>query len=95
MSQLVNIALGPAGLLLNMSGHERDTARSFAWSIAANVGLNAALIPSFGMIGAATATATTFVAWRVVLWAQVRRRLRIDSSVLYAFGGSQGGQAGA
>lgn len=87
VSQLLNIASGPAALLLTMSGHERVTARSFAWSIAANVVLNAALIPRFGMIGAATATASTFVAWRVVLWIQVRRRLGIDPSILYTLSG--------
>jgi O-antigen/teichoic acid export membrane protein len=81
-AQLVSVAVGPVGPLLNMSGHERVTARSFAWSAAANVLLSALLIPALGMAGAAIATAITFAGWRLFLWRQVLSRVGIDSSVV-------------
>lgn len=73
--QFVNAAMGPVGLVLNMSGHERDTTWVIAVSALLNVVLNGALIPYFGMTGAATATAISLVFWNVALAWRVRRRL--------------------
>ena len=88
LGQLLSIGAGPSSLLLNMSGHERDTARSFAYSTVANVVLNALLIPPFGIMGAAVATASTFVAWKFFLWWRVRQRIGVDCSVLHRSGAS-------
>jgi len=82
-AQLVNVGTGSASLLLNMAGHERVTARSLMWSAAANVILNALLIPAFGIVGAAMATAATMIGWNLALWRQVRNRLHVDPSVLH------------
>jgi O-antigen/teichoic acid export membrane protein/SAM-dependent methyltransferase len=90
LAQLVNVGTGSASLLLNMTGHERVTAVSLAWSAAANVALNALLIPSFGMAGAAMATATTVVGWNLVLWRQVVARLDVDPSVLHSLAPAEG-----
>lgn len=79
---VVHAAFGTVGPLLNMTGHERITARGIAIAAGCNVVLNAALIPPFGMLGAATATSLTLAIWNLVLWMSVRRVLRIDSSVL-------------
>lgn len=83
IAQLVNVGTGSASLLLTMTGHERVTARSLAWSAAANVILNALLIPVFGMIGAAAATAATVIGWNLTLWRQVRHRLHVDPSIVH------------
>ena len=80
-ANVVHAAFGTVGPLLNMTGHERITARGIAIAAGCNVVLNAALIPPFGMLGAATATSLTLVIWNLVLWMSVRRVLRIDSSV--------------
>ena len=77
--QLVSCLLGSVGLLLNMTGHERVTARAFAWGAGANIALNAVLIPAYGTTGAAIATSTTLVLWNVALCRQVWRRLGIQS----------------
>jgi O-antigen/teichoic acid export membrane protein len=82
-AQLVNVGTGSASLLLNMAGHERVSARSLMWSAAANVILNALLIPAFGIVGAAMATAATMIGWNLALWRQVRNRLHVDPSVLH------------
>lgn len=81
LGQLVNASVGPVGNLLNMTGHERDTAAGLAYSSAANVVLNAALIPGFGMEGAALATVLSTALWNLLLWRRIRQRTGIDASV--------------
>jgi O-antigen/teichoic acid export membrane protein len=44
--------------------------------------LSVALIPRWGMNGAAAAGATSLVLWNTVLWWRVRRRLPIVPSVV-------------
>ncbi|MEX0729493.1 MAG: flippase [Aquisalimonadaceae bacterium] len=79
LGQLVNAATGSVGTLLNMTGHERDTMRGLAVAAVANVLLNLALIPAFGIVGAAFATAISLVLWNFLLWWFVRNRLGIES----------------
>jgi len=50
-------AVGPAESLLTMSGHQNICAAAYACTLALNIGLNAVLIPQFGLWGAAIATA--------------------------------------
>ena len=80
VGQLVNAGMGSVGALLNMTGHERDTARGMFAAFAVNIVLNLLLIPQFGIEGAATATAVAFVLWNVILWRLVWKRLRINST---------------
>lgn len=75
VGQLVNAATGTVGTLLNMTGHERDTALVVGFSAAVNVGLNLLLIPRFGLNGAALATALGTLGWNVLLSFFVYRRL--------------------
>jgi len=77
LGQLVNAGIGPVGFLLNMTGHERDTARGVAIAAGCNVILNLILIPPLGMNGAALATALTLCIWNGLLWRDARRRLGI------------------
>ena len=82
MGQLANAAFGSVVFLLNMTGHEGDTLKGLFIAVIANALLNLALIPSFGINGAAAATAVTLVLWNVLLWRAVRMRLGIDSTAL-------------
>jgi O-antigen/teichoic acid export membrane protein len=81
-ANVIHAGFGTVGPLLNMTGHERITARGIAIAAGCNVALNAVLIPPFGMVGAAAATSLTLVIWNFILWMSVRRVLRIDSSAL-------------
>lgn len=65
--QLVNASVGSVGLLLNMTGFEGLTARTIALAAACNVLMNMILIPPYGILGAAIATAVTMGALNVVL----------------------------
>lgn len=85
VGQLVNAASGSVGSLLTMTGHERDAAFGFGLSAVLNIGLNLLLIPIWGPLGAAVATASSLVAWNVILSIAVYRRLRIDATALGLF----------
>lgn len=82
IGQLLNAAFGSVVFLLNMTGHERDTVKGLSIGVVVNALLNLALIPTFGINGAAVATAITLLIWNVLLWQAVRRRLGIDSTAL-------------
>jgi len=87
--QLVNSAAGSVGFLLNMTGHEKDTARGVALAAGINIVLNFLLIPQLGSKGAAIATAVSMMTWNIVLWWLVRRRLGVNSLAFnFKFGGS-------
>jgi O-antigen/teichoic acid export membrane protein len=75
IGQLINAATGTVAMLLNMTGHERDTARVVGISAAVNVLLNLLLIPRFGLTGAAFATALGTLCWNVLLSYFVYKRL--------------------
>lgn len=79
IGQLSNAAFGSVGALLNMTGHEKDTMRGMMIAAGVNIFLNILLIPTFGMAGAASATAVSLVVWNVVLRSCVRKRLDIES----------------
>jgi O-antigen/teichoic acid export membrane protein len=57
VGQFVNAATGPVGYLLNMSGHHRIEGRIAVVGALFTVGLCFALIPSWGIAGAAAANA--------------------------------------
>lgn len=75
--QLVNVGTGPLGLALTMTGHERFVTLSYAIGVVLNVALALALVPAFGITGAAIAAATSTVARNVLMAVLVRRRLKI------------------
>ena len=75
VGQLINAATGTVAMLLNMTGHERDTALAVGVSAVLNIGLNVLLIPRFGLEGAAAATALGTLVWNVLLSYFVYRRL--------------------
>ena len=79
VGQLVNAAFGSVVPLLNMTGHERDTARGVAVAAGLNVLLNLILVPLFGIIGAAFATVFTIGVWNALLWRAAARRLGVST----------------
>lgn len=79
LGQMVNALTGSVGVLLNMTGHERDAAWGIGIAVATNLLLHIILVPSQGMIGAAVAMAASMVTWNVLLWWLVRQRLGLNS----------------
>jgi O-antigen/teichoic acid export membrane protein len=80
--QATSALVGSVGLLLSMTGHQKEAARIMLAAALANVVLNALLIPRFGLLGAAVATAATTAAWNLAMLVRVVRTLGIDPTVL-------------
>lgn len=79
--QLLNSAIGPTVVLLNMTGQERAVSHAFMYSFALNVVVAIALVPLLGVMGAALASAISFLAWNIILWRHSRKTLRIETSL--------------
>jgi O-antigen/teichoic acid export membrane protein len=67
VGQLVNTGTGVVGLVLMMTGHERDTTRAAGLGALIGAFLNVVLIGPFGLVGAAIATSIGVVATNVLL----------------------------
>lgn len=75
---LVQMATGPLGQVLTMSGRSLLNFGDNAVAVAANVGMNLLLIPRFGAVGAAVAWSVAIVGLNAVRMVQVWRILRIS-----------------
>ena len=82
VGQTVNLACGSVGLILNMTGHERDAKTSWTISLTANVVLCVALIPWLGAVGAALASAVATILWNVSLLFQTKRLLGFSPAIV-------------
>jgi O-antigen/teichoic acid export membrane protein len=83
--QLFNVAIGPVGWLLVMTGHQGYAALVLAASTGLNVILNFLFIPKWGLEGAAVATTISTVLGNLFLAVIVYRRLGIHGTVLGSF----------
>ncbi|HET7307467.1 MAG TPA: flippase [Gammaproteobacteria bacterium] len=79
-AQLFNVAVGPTGTILNMTGHERLCALGVGLSVTLNIALNGILIPYYGIEGAAIATGASLILWNLLLWYMIRRYLSFNST---------------
>ena len=84
--QVVAALFGPAVAVATFVGRTRLAVASLVAGILTNAGLNLALVPSLGALGAALATATGMTVAAVVGWALVSSALHLDTSV-FAPGG--------
>lgn len=81
VGQAVNAAAGPVGFLMTMTGDHRRSVSILGTCALANVCLNAALIPRYGIVGAAVSTAGTTATWNVAMYVVVRKRLGFRPSI--------------
>ncbi|OHB81569.1 MAG: hypothetical protein A2W31_06245 [Planctomycetes bacterium RBG_16_64_10] len=80
--QLINALAGSVGLLMSMTGHQKQAAGIVAVAAVLNVVLNLLLIPPLGIQGAALATALTTALWNLAMLVYVSRRLQINPTLL-------------
>jgi len=80
-SWLVAAGMGSGSELLNMTGHERDTAKATALSAVANLILNSIFIPIWGIEGAAIATGISIILRGILMAVWVNRRIGIHATV--------------
>lgn len=79
--QAVNSLSGPVAYFLTMTGHQNIAARIVIICAAANIFLNAILIPLWGVTGAAIATTLSVAAWNIWLLYTTRKLIGINPSV--------------
>jgi O-antigen/teichoic acid export membrane protein len=79
---VVNTVAGSVGLVLMMTGRERDAAIGVGTGVVLNVIMNAALIPRWGVEGAAIATSVSMMARNLLMAHLVYQRLGIYSTAL-------------
>ena len=72
---LARAAIGPIERFLSMMGEQRVSALVYAGAFAVNLGLCFVLIPLFGLVGAAVATATALIVESIMLFVVTKRRL--------------------
>jgi O-antigen/teichoic acid export membrane protein len=82
IGQVVNVGMGPVGMLLTMTGYERDALRCIGASGALNFVLSIVLIPDWGANGAALAASASLILWNVLMALCAVRRLQICCGVL-------------
>jgi O-antigen/teichoic acid export membrane protein len=78
---MLNVAFGPVGLLLIMSGYERIVAVGNAIRFVIYVPVSFMLIEALGINGAALGKGLSVVFWNAFLLVLVHRRLKIDASI--------------
>ena len=79
LGQMVSAAAGPCGVVLNMSGRVGLSLIDNVGVLALNLALNVALIPKWGIIGAAIAWSAALIVGNLVKVAQVRYILGVTA----------------
>lgn len=79
---LARASVGPVDALLNMSGNQKSCALIYAATFAVNVGLNVALIPHLGLMGAALGTSLAIIFEATCLTISARRTLGVQTFIL-------------
>jgi len=82
IGEVVTVLTGYGGVVLVMTGHEREFTRSVVFGTVANLAFAAVLIPAYGINGAAVATATGVAATNVWVTWLAWQRLRVWTAVL-------------
>ena len=81
IAQCVNASVGSVVLVLNMTGHERSTLPGIMLALGLNGGLGLLLIPSFGALGAALATAAALIGWNLLLVRTTYRKTGLNTTL--------------
>ena len=83
LGQFINAVTGPVGVLLMMTGHEVQLRNNIVFAAILNIALSIGLIPTWGAVGAAIATAASLAMLNVFSVYLVWTHLRI-SAFLFA-----------
>ena len=78
---VIKSLFGSAGFLLSMTGYHTQGAVIAGACAALNIALNATLIPTYGLTGAAVATAVSNVFWSIIVLIYVMHRVEINPTI--------------
>lgn len=79
--QLINSLTGMVGALMTMTGNQNVFLRVYLFASFTDIFLNILLVPKFGLVGAATASAVSTIILNAFLYVLVRKKLGIKASV--------------
>jgi O-antigen/teichoic acid export membrane protein len=82
---LVDAATGPSRIVLMMTGHERAYVRIFGSIVVAGLLVQVAVIPAYGLLGAAIVNMLTRAAAQLAIAWFAHRRIGLDTTLLGAF----------
>lgn len=82
VGQMINVATGLNGLLLIMTGHERQLLKAAVASAIANIALCCLLVPHWGMAGAAIANTGSILLLNLIATVSLHRETALHSTVL-------------
>lgn len=82
---LFDAATGPSRIVMMMTGHERDYVRIWGAIMLAGLVVELAVIPVFGLVGAAAVNALSRAVAQLTIAAWSRRHIGIDTTLLGAF----------
>jgi len=80
-AQLVNIALGPVGLIAVMTQFEKQALKATIIRLVVNFLIIISLVPIYGINGAAIAIALSMLLWNIYLWNFCKRKIGVDPSI--------------
>lgn len=79
VGQLVNTSAGSVALVLNMTGHDKETVKGIVAALFLNVALALVLVPLYGLNGAAISTAVSLTAWNLILMWQTYKHTGLNT----------------
>jgi len=79
---LINAFCGPVGYVATMTGHTRLAATYIGAAAALNIILNAVLIPWYGLLGAASATAISAAFWNIGLAISMKKLTGLNTTAI-------------
>ena len=82
VGQLINVFNGCNGWLLNLTGNENITAKTFYLAIGINLGLGAFLVRDYGALGVAVSSSVALVSWNFVLTYYCFNKIKINPTIL-------------
>ncbi len=83
VGQAVNLVAGPVGQVLTMTGHEKRLHRAFVIAFLAGLLVGVALIPTYGAVAAAAATAVSVVIVNLLAFADMVKCLKLNPRDLF------------
>jgi O-antigen/teichoic acid export membrane protein len=79
LGQILPVAIGPVGVLLIMTAHESKAAVALGWGVLANIILSFAMVPRWGLQGAAIANTISIAFVNILLVRALWKALGIQS----------------
>ena len=83
IGQAVNLVAGPVGQVLTMTGHEKRLHRAFVIAFVAGLLVGVVLIPIYGAVAAAAATAVSVVVVNLLAFADMVKYLKLKTRDLF------------